>query len=303
MIFGKSSSMRAGFIGCVDTSRALLQTLLKIEGLSIAAVVTREYSAVNADFCDLTDICIQNDIPFHFEDPKAREVSVDFLKAFDLDIIFCIGWSYLLSERVLALPRQGVIGFHPASLPQNRGRHPIIWALALGLEETASTFFMMDEGADSGPIVSQRTIAIDPNDNATSLYDKVLRVSTEQLLKLGIDLVNGTAEFKEQDHSKATYWRKRSRKDGMIDFRMNANTIHNLVRALATPYPGAEFAFKDQFILVQRSSISCDEYPRHIEPGKVLSKANDNLLVKTAGCEAIWLLGLESNNIAIGDNL
>lgn len=295
--------MRAGFIGCVESSRVALQTLLDVKGLTVSAVVTREQSAVNADFCDLTDLCELNGIPFHFEKPKERGASVIFFESFELDIIFCIGWSYLLDAEMLALPKQGVIGFHPARLPNNRGRHPIIWSLVLGLEETASTFFLMDEGADSGPIASQNLISIDDSDNATSLYRKILNTSQFQLTKLASNLVNGTVTFIEQDESKATYWRKRSRSDGTIDFRMTASSIHNLVRALAPPYPGAEFIFNSKHIVVQHSCISSEHYPPNVEPGKVLSKNGEDLLVKTAGGNAIWLLGLEENDIAIGDYL
>ncbi|TQP19748.1 formyl transferase [Vibrio cholerae] len=295
--------MKVGFIGCVDSSRAALETLLGVDGLTVSAVVTRDKSTVNADFCDLTDLCYINGIPIHFEDPKARTESVKFLESFDLDVIFCIGWSYLLDESILTLPRIGVIGFHPASLPLNRGRHPIIWALALGLEETASTFFLMDTGADSGPIANQVHISIEPDDNATSLYEKILRVSKIQLAKLGEDLVNGLLTFEEQEHSQATYWRKRNRKDGMIDFRMSAETIHNLVRALAPPYPGAELVFGQGSIVVKKSMIASESYPLNIEPGKVLDRTCDALLVKTAGTEAIWLFDIECGDIAIGDYL
>lgn len=295
--------MKAGFIGCVDTSRAALKTLLEVDGLSIKSVVTRKGSAVNSDFCDLTDICVDHDIPFHFEDPKAREASVDFLATYELDVIFCIGWSYLLDERMLSLPTLGVIGFHPALLPKNRGRHPIIWALALGLEETASTFFLMDKGADSGPIASQVPIKIDVSDNATSLYEKVLTVSQKQLAQLGSDLVDGSASFIEQNHREATYWRKRTRKDGVIDFRMEASAIHNLVRALAPPYPGAEFVYNGCHTVVKSSSISSDDYSNNIEPGKVLAKEDSRILVKTSGRSAIWLCGLDPNEVVVGDYL
>ena len=75
----------------------------------------------------------------------------------------------------------GVIGFHPAKLPANRGRHPIIWALALGLEKTASTFFRMDKNADSGPIVSQVDIKIRRNFSARCLYDEILKAVSLQV--------------------------------------------------------------------------------------------------------------------------
>ena len=295
--------MRAGFIGCVDSSKTALQTLLDVKGLKVVAVVTREKSSVNADFCDLSALCKKNGIPFHFENPKMRSESVDFLRPFELDIIFCIGWSYLLDSIMLSLPRQGVIGFHPAKLPSNRGRHPIIWALALGLKETASTFFIMDEGADSGPIVSQVPISIEDEDNATSLYQKIIDVSKLQLSQLAIDLVKGITVPKEQDHRQASYWRKRIRKDGTIDFKMSASAIHNLIRALALPYPGAEFIFNQKSIFVHHSIIAQRTFSLNIEPGKVLDKSVNGVLVKTDGNKAIWLLDIECSDITVGDYL
>ena len=295
--------MRVGLIGCVDSSRTALQTLLEVKGLEVVAVVTREQSAVNTDFCDLTDLCKKNGIPFHFEDPKLRSESVDFLSPFDVDIIFCIGWSYLLDSSMLTLPKQGVIGFHPAELPSNRGRHPIIWALALGLKKTASTYFIMDEGADSGPIVSQIPISIDDEDNATTLYKKIIDTSKTQLAELASELVSGMSVPAEQDHNLATYWRKRNRKDGMIDFRMTAKAIHNLIRALAVPYPGAEFLYKQTSIVVQKSCIAKESFSLNIEPGKVLDKSVDGLLVKAAEDKAIWLLDIECSDISVGEYL
>ena len=82
---------------------------------------------------------------------------------------------------MLTLPSLGLVGYHPALLPQNRGRHPIIWALALGLEETGSTFFFMDEGADTGDILSQRRVPITPEDDAGTLYDKLTTTALDQI--------------------------------------------------------------------------------------------------------------------------
>lgn len=72
--------------------------------------------------------------------------SVKFIRECNPDIIYCFGWSQLIKSEILNIPKLGVIGNHPAELPKNRGRHPIIWALALGLKQTASTFFIMNEG-------------------------------------------------------------------------------------------------------------------------------------------------------------
>ena len=296
--------MKIGFIGCVESSHMALKTLLGLEGADVVAVVTRSASKVNSDFVDLSELCIENCIPLHYEDPLNRSDTVEFLKKFELDVIYCIGWSYLLGDELLALPANGIIGFHPAKLPENRGRHPIIWALTLGLPETASTFFKMDKGADSGPIVSQELIEIDKGENASSLYAKILKVSQVQLIAFTKKLSDGNFEFLEQDHSKATYWRKRSRKDGLIDWRMSADSIHNLIRALSKPYPGAEFSWKGISVPVFFSTVDSNSKPINCEPGKVLARVDSDLLVKCSGRDAIWIHDLDCKEFpAVGEYL
>lgn len=293
--------MRVGFIGCVESSRVALEGLLDVDGIEVVAVVTKEKSSVNSDFVDLSPICMKNDIPYHFENPCSRDQSIEFLNDYSLDLIFCIGWSYLLGSNMLQVAKQGVIGFHPAKLPQNRGRHPIIWALALGLEETASTMFKMDEGADSGPIVSQEIILISSNDTAETLYKKIKLKLSHQIKQLAKDFINDRVIYTEQEHTKASYWRKRSRLDGMIDFRMSDIAVHNLVRALAPPYPCAEIFYKNEHIRVIRSSISNETYSLNVEPGKVLKKNKKWLLVKTSGSNSIWIETINETDVSVGD--
>lgn len=107
------------------------------------------------------------------------------------DIGFCFSWSQLIKKEIINLFPKGIVGFHPALLPQNRGRHPLIWALALDLSETASTFFLINEGADEGDIISQRLISISYEDDAKTLYDKVLDAAIEQQSELVESLEDG----------------------------------------------------------------------------------------------------------------
>lgn len=289
--------MRIGFIGCVESSLCFLESLLglRAEGIEIAAVVTKEASSFNSDYTDLIPLCKRNNIPFHFERSGGQDESVEFFKQYKVDVVYCFGWSFLLKEEMLSLGRLGAYGFHPAKLPMNRGRHPLIWALVLGLKETASTFFQMDSGADSGPIISQELIDIRFEDDARSLYSKVLTKASVQLVDFTRKLAAGSAVLVEQDESKATYWRKRSVKDGQIDWRMPAVDIYNLVRALTTPYPGAQFAYQSETVVVFKSRISARSFPQHTEPGRILDVQNNNVLIKTAGDGAIWLLQLDSS--------
>jgi methionyl-tRNA formyltransferase len=286
--------MKIAFIGCVNSSFRALQKLLEMKslGIEVVAVVTKTKSKVNADFMDLSPLCIEHNIPFHFEDYEDKPESIRFLQRYTPDVLYCFGWSHLLSKEMLNVAPIGTIGFHPAPLPKARGRHPIIWALALGLDNTASTFFKMDEGADSGPILCQVNVAIAPHDNASSLYKKILDVSVNQIFEFTLQLASGDFELKEQDFSDATYWRKRSRLDGEIDWRMRAEDIHNLVRALAHPYPGAEFIYKDKSIVLSKTSVPAVDYSLLDEPGKVLNVEKDRALIKCGHKSAIWIYDL-----------
>lgn len=285
--------MKVALIGCVSSSKMALTTLLQIPEVKVSAVVTKAASKINNDFCDLRPTCEEYGIPIHYENSKKREESTEFLREKQVDVIYCVGWSYLLDDEVISLAPLGVIGFHPAALPQNRGRHPIIWALALGLKKTASTFFKITEGVDSGPIISQEPIDITEKDDAQSLYNKILDVACKQIKTFTKSLVSGDYQFREQEESKATYWRKRSRADGLIDFRMSATSIYNLVRALAPPYPCAEFLYNEKAYRVFSARISEINYPSNIEPGKVLSIDGGEMVVKVADHEAIVLTNFD----------
>lgn len=295
--------MKVALIGCVKSSEMALRTLLEIADIEVCAVVTKEKSAVNSDFVALSDICREHGVPYHEEVLAKKSDSFEFLKAHNPDLIYCIGWSYLLGSELIKLPPLGVVGFHPAKLPSNRGRHPIIWALALGLEETASTFFMIDEGTDSGPIVDQQPIKIIDTDDSEALYSRIIEVAKHQLVNITSQFLAKTHRSIPQDENQATYWRKRDRRDGMLDFRMSAKSIRNLVRALRPPYPCAEFIFHERYFKVTDTQLSEDLHPINIEFGKVLSVSGSNILVKLMGNEAIWL-SLEGNhNIVSGDYL
>lgn len=100
----------------------------------------KKSSSFNSDFADLTPLCKKNNILFKHVDDVNSEDSISWIKQLQPDIIFCFGWSSIIKKELLDLPPMGIIGFHPAKLPANRGRHPIIWALVLDLDKTASTF-------------------------------------------------------------------------------------------------------------------------------------------------------------------
>jgi methionyl-tRNA formyltransferase len=288
--------MKLVFIGCVNFSYKALEKIVYFKDVKIVGIVTRKASSINADFCSLEPIATSKGIPCFFATGNSQLEMAQWIKDLQPDIIYCLGWSYLLRPEILSIPPLGALGFHPAALPRNRGRHPIIWALALGLTSTASTFFFMDEGADSGDILSQRAVPILNSDDAGTLYEKLTRVALEQIEEFTPQLALGQFSRLPQDHSQANYWRKRSEKDGLIDWRMSAVGIHNLVRALTHPYPGAHCNLEGSKIKIWKTEIVSQNYPANIEPGKVLSTDTRAILVK-CGDGALSLLDHEFPNL------
>jgi methionyl-tRNA formyltransferase len=265
--------MRIIFIGTVDFSRQALSKLMDLDA-DIKGVVTKKASPYNADFSNITELCKNNNIPVYHTQDINHEECVRWIKDRKPDVLFCFGWSQLIKKALLSLAPLGVVGFHPALLPQNRGRHPIIWALALGLEETGSTFFFMDEGADSGDILSQKGVPIEHSDTASTLYQKITTCALKQIEEFLPALIQNDFEKIPQDHRKATYWRKRTSNDGLIDWRMPAKGIYNLVRALSTPYVGAHTRYNTGEHKIWAVSETPGHYPQNTEPGKVIEVDN-----------------------------
>lgn len=262
------------FIGCVESSYVILQHMLE-KGYVVSGVVTMESSETNSDFHSLAPLAKKFGVDCYCTKNINDEETLRFVKEKEPDVIYCFGWSRLIGKELLSLAPYGVIGFHPAAVPMNRGRHPLIWALALGLDKTASTFFVMDEGADTGDIISQREIYIEQEDDAQSLYDKVLKVAKEQVIEFTDKINSDELTRIPQDPKSGNTWRKRGRLDGQIDWRMSCEGIYNLVRALTHPYVGAHFMHGDEEIKVWKCQAEkCDQY-RNIEPGKILKVHSD----------------------------
>jgi methionyl-tRNA formyltransferase len=261
--------MKIVFIGTVEFSK---QSLLKLVSLNaeIQGVVTRSQSLYNADFANLTEVCENNQLPVYHTNDIHQEACIAWIRDKDPDILFCFGWSQLLKESILSLAPRGVIGFHPSLLPLNRGRHPIIWALALGLEKTGSTYFFMDGGTDSGDILSQREIPIAYEDTSQTLYNKIMACALKQIEIFLPDLSQNQHERIAQDHSKATYWRKRTQQDGLIDWRMPSRGVYNLVRSLTRPYVGAHAHYDSKPFKIWSVSEKAGCFSPFAEPGKVV---------------------------------
>jgi len=162
---------------------------------------------------------------------RVRESAPDFL--------FSFYYRHMLPPAMLALARRGAFNMHGSLLPRYRGRVPVNWAVLRGETETGATLHEMVEKPDAGRIVDQMAVPILPDDTAHDVFRKVT-VASELVLHRSLPgLVAGTAKLAAQDLSAGSYFGGRKPEDGRIDWSQPARRIHDLVRAVAPPYPGA----------------------------------------------------------------
>lgn len=273
--------MKIIFIGTVTFSLNVLHKLLDL-GVDVKGVITQKTAKSNADYVDFSGFCLSHNIPCLQSDNVNEPNVIKWIKDISPDIIFCFGFSQMLSKEILFSAPQGVLGYHPALLPKNRGRHPLIWAIVSGLKETGSTFFFMDEGADSGPVLDQVEVPILEDDDADTLYQRVTQVALKQIVTFIPLLESGQYVLCPQDHSCANVWRRRTEQDGCIDFRMTAEAICNLVRALAKPYVGAHIMYQGERVRIWKARvIPC--YEDNLESGKILDVDGRKIVIKCCG--------------------
>jgi methionyl-tRNA formyltransferase len=155
-------------------------------------------------------------------------------------------------------------------LPERRGRAPVAWALIHGLERTGVSLFWLDEGVDSGPIVGQREIPIEPDDHAQDLHDRCTDASIALLDEEVIPAFRaGDIEETEQDESAATYTHPRRPDMGIIDWTDSAWSVHDFVRGQSHPYPGA-FTYHRMDRVTMWYSAVADDTGTQAAPGTVL---------------------------------
>jgi methionyl-tRNA formyltransferase len=138
----------------------------------------------------------------------------------------------------------------------------------------------MDEGADSGDILSQNDFDISDTDDARTLYDKVSNIALLQIEEFIPQLQNNSYQRIQQNDDFSNTWRKRGKADGRLDFRMSSKAIYNLVRALTRPYVGAHIEYKGNDVRIWKVMI-VENANDNIEGGKVLESQHNELVVKT----------------------
>jgi len=180
------------------------------------------------------------------------------------DFVFSFYFRSMIGAPLLNAGRLGALNIHGSMLPRYRGRAPVNWAILHGEKETGATLHYMNARADAGDIVDQLAVPILENDEAREVFGKVCFAAEIILARSLPGLIAGTAPRLPQRLEDGKYFGRRRPEDGKIDWTRSARDIHNLVRAVAPPFPGAFGQVDGERWMIHRTRVE----PRTIEPSE-----------------------------------
>lgn len=206
---------------------------------------------------------------------KIREKEeIERLSGMDADIFVVAAFGQILPKDILDMPKFGCINVHASLLPEYRGAAPIQWAIYDGRSVTGVTIQQMNEGVDTGDIITQTEVAISDDETGESLFDKLMIAGEELTVKtLGL-IERGEAAFTPQDEEKATHARMLKKEMGLVDFSGSADEIERMIRAF-TPWPGGYTYLDGRMLKIRKCSVTSGEG----EPGVVTDVGTDHVTV------------------------
>jgi methionyl-tRNA formyltransferase len=232
-------SPRALVFAYHDVGVRCLRTLLA-HGVEVPIVVTHvDAASENIWFDSVERHALWHGIQvLTSENPNTPEI-INRLQTPQPEFLFSFYYRSMLGSELLALPTRGAYNMHGSLLPKYRGRAPVNWAVLHDEHETGATLHAMVAKPDAGDIVDSEAVPILPDDTALEVFRKVTVAAEVALHRCLPALIAGTARHRPQDLAQGSYFGRRTARDGAIDWRRGARAVHNLVRAVAPPYPGA----------------------------------------------------------------
>lgn len=209
---------------------------------------------------------------------------LDELRRISPDIIFSVQCRRILKRELISIPKHGVINLHLSMLPRYRGCYPIAWAVINGEKETGVTLHYIDEGIDTGDIISQQPVEIKGNDTARHVFDRCVQTGLDLFRNEFRSIMEGSNQRRQQDDTKSLYYPIGSLdfKDNSVRWDRNHITLHNWIRGFTFPpfqYP--HFIHNNRKVeIVSLSGVSSMDAGK---PGEVVDTGPQDLTVSALG--------------------
>jgi methionyl-tRNA formyltransferase len=287
---------RAVVFGYHEVGRRCLAVLLA-HGVEVPLVITHEDApGENIWFGSVAELAMLHDIAVATPDDANGAEAVERVRALRPDFLFSFYYRRMLGAELLACATRGAFNVHGSLLPKYRGRVPVNWAVLHGERRTGATLHEMVAKPDAGRIVDREAVPILPDDTAGEVFGKVTLAAEIVLDRALPALIAGTAALTPQDLAQGSYFRGRRPEDGRIDWTRPHDEIHNLVRAVAPPYPGAFSFIGGQEFRLLRTMLTGR---RDGAVGAALFVEGDRLLLRCADGGVLRVLAAEFGNAPV----
>ena len=190
----------------------------------------------------------------------------EYFKSLNLDLVIIVAYGIIIPKDFLSLSKQGFINLHASLLPKWRGAAPIQRSIMSQDKETGISVMKINEKLDEGDISHIFKINIEENENAQTLSDRLSALASDKISEVIDSIIDKEVNFKQQDHSQATYAKKVKKIEGLIDWNDRAENIIGKINGLY-PFPGGYFVFKGKRYKILKAQLSFNKD----KAGKVLS--------------------------------
>lgn len=224
-------------------------------GIQIDLVVTHQDDPnENVWFGSVAKLCEEQKIPCIAPNANQLIDLIPQIQKLAPDYLFSFYYRHMIPAELLACAKIAALNMHGSLLPKYRGRAPVNWAILHGETQTGATLHIMEAKPDAGDIVGQSAVSIDANETATDVFSKVSQAAVRVMNQVLPDLVQGHVPRKPNLLAEGSYFGGRKPADGQILWQQTAKQVHDLVRAVAPPYPGAFTDWQGRRMIVARTS-------------------------------------------------
>lgn len=287
--------MRVVFMGTPDFAAASLKKLIE-EKFDIAGVFTQpdkpKGRGMEMSFSPVKELALKNALPVYQPEKMRDGTALEILRQLRPDILVVVAYGRILPDEILALPRYGAVNVHGSLLPKYRGAAPIQWAVLNGDKTTGVTTMYLAHDMDAGDIIYSEETAIGEFETAGELFDRLMVMGAELLVKTLRDIEAGTAPRTPQDHTKATYVKMLDKSICPIDWNRTPREIIKHICGLQ-PWPVATAeleAGKTVRVFAAAYSDTRTDYA----PGTVVNAGKTGIEVACAGGETVLITELQA---------
>jgi methionyl-tRNA formyltransferase len=278
------SRIRLVFMGTPPLAATVLEALLARREFEVVSVVTQPDQPKGRDLklqpSAVKELALRNNLPV-LQPERARDPEfIEQVRLLAPDVAAVAAYGQILPQPLLDVPRFGCLNVHTSLLPKYRGAAPIQWAILNGDPETGVTIMKMNAGLDTGDIVAMERTAIQADDNAQTLHDRLAQLGGALLARVIPEYVAAGIVPQPQPQEGSTYARKIKKEDGQLDWRMSATVLWNRVRGL-TPWPGTFTHLQRTpplMLKIHRVEV-LEESGQQRTPGEILSVGRGGIVV------------------------